>query len=968
MTACPSCFTTRDACHRRTPSHRVDPGALPASGSLQETGVMLNIIRRLIGPAPARKGITSAELAEMLRCGGIESTSGQMVTTTRAMRVATVYACVRILAESIAQLPCKVYKCGPDGSHDVLTEGPLFNLMHFPNTWQNGFEFREYLMTCLCLRGNFYALKVKVRGDVVELLPLRPEAVSVERRNWELLYTYTDANGRTGTVGSDKMLHVRGLSLDGIMGVSPIRYGRDAIGLAMATERHGARMFKNGARPGGVLKHPAKLSDEALEHLKLSWEAAHGGENTGGTAILEEGMSYDNISMTNEDAQYLDTRQFQRTEICALFRVPPHMIGDLTKSSFSNIEQQALEFVKYSVLPWCKRIETAFWHGLLSEEQRRQGYRVEFLVDGLERADIKTRYESYSIAIQNGIMSPNECRRLENRNPREGGDVYLQPLNMTDSGGAGGDTSGDVKTVSIESIFPPRGFSTVLTFADEESRKNFDKLFDMPQPAESVLAKDGFHDRELAAKAASDEDEEDDEHDHDDWADGEWSEESADLNQIMRDFRPKLEKMYRKIVAKEVAEIRKLVDKYFPETEEKRRTKSAAAEFEEALRLFYSRLKPELSSVCRPLYADLAGVVVAMAAKQTGVDVQKLLKDVQSTVKDYAAIEAENYVASSVGQLRKLVAEGDDPYALLQRRIAEWEANRHVKLAKRDAVYGPNWYAREAYKKAGVTKVRWVANGSKTCSFCSRLHGVVAGIDDNFVNRGERMPGRSGKSGGHTFKRGKKQPPIHRGCVCAQVPVLVPDERLYPDELAGVKRGEPMSFKEADEGRSNPRYDGDKKGYCDNCTACVIAFEARLRGYDVEARSATGNKVMRKLSNDQRQAWADPSGKPLEMENAGNSAEETLSYLKKRMVKGERYVFKFDGPGYTHIIHAFLDDNGVNLFDPQAGALFTGDNDFHWFSDVLAIDYTKSPRIMRVDNLLFNKDIVDHVLKKKVKK
>ena len=168
-------------------------------------------------------------------------------------------------------------------------------------------------MTCLCLRGNFYALKVKVRGNVVELLPLRPEAVSVERRNWELRYTYTDANGHSGTVGADKMLHVRGLSLDGIMGVSPIRYGRDAIGLAMATERHGARMFKNGARPGGVLKHPAKLSDEALEHLKLSWEAAHGGENTGGTAILEEGMSYDNISMTNEDAQYLDTRQFQRT-------------------------------------------------------------------------------------------------------------------------------------------------------------------------------------------------------------------------------------------------------------------------------------------------------------------------------------------------------------------------------------------------------------------------------------------------------------------------------------------------------------------------------------------------------------------------------------------------------------------------------------------------------------------------------
>lgn len=385
--------------------------------------------------APAGRKMTSADLADLLRCGPLSS-SGAPVTPERAMRVATVYACVRILAESVAQLPCKIYRRDETGREQVES-GPLFDLMHFPNPWQNSFEFREHLMACLCLRGNFFALMSRRRGEVIELLPLRPEAVSVQRRNWELLYTYTDANGRTATVGADKMLHVRGLSLDGIMGVSPIRYGRDAIGLAMATEKHGALMFRNGARPGGVLKHPAKLSDEALEHLKISWEAAHGGDNAGRTAILEEGMSYESVSMTNEDAQYLDTRQFQRNEICALFRVPPHMVGDLTKSSFSNITQQSLEFVKYSVLPWCRRIETAFWRSLLTDEQRREGYRVEFLVDGLERADIKTRYESYSIAIQNGILSPNECRRLENRNPREGGDVFLQPLNMVDGRQAG---------------------------------------------------------------------------------------------------------------------------------------------------------------------------------------------------------------------------------------------------------------------------------------------------------------------------------------------------------------------------------------------------------------------------------------------------------------------------------------------------------------------------------------------------
>ena len=150
---------------------------------------------------------------------------------------------MRIIAESIAQLPCKIYRRKPDGSQETLDSGPLFDLLHFPNPWQNSFEFREYMMTCLCLRGNFFALKVRRHGEVLELLPIRPESGSVQRQNWELLYTYTDANGHSGTVGADKMLHVRGLSLDGIMGVSPIRYGRDAIGLAMATEGHGARML-----------------------------------------------------------------------------------------------------------------------------------------------------------------------------------------------------------------------------------------------------------------------------------------------------------------------------------------------------------------------------------------------------------------------------------------------------------------------------------------------------------------------------------------------------------------------------------------------------------------------------------------------------------------------------------------------------------------------------------------------------
>jgi HK97 family phage portal protein len=365
---------------------------------------------------------------------GSDSTAGVSVSPDNAMRVATVYACIRILADSIAQLPVKVYRKNPTGNKETLQGDPLTaTLAHAPNSWMTSFEFRELMMTCLCLRGNFYAyINRNAKDDITELLPIMPGAVSLQRNGWKIVYDI-NLNDTIQRVGQDKIFHVRGLSLNGYEGISPISYQRNAIGLAMATENHGARTFKNGARPGGVLTHPGKLSEDALKNLRESWTATHGGENAGGTAIIEEGMTYANVAMTNEDAQYLDSRSFQRTEICSIFRVPPHMIGDLTKSSFSNITQQSLEFVKYTVLPWSRRIEAAISRDLLSDVQRKQGVYVELLVDGLERADIKTRYEAYKEGIINGWISPNEVRSLENMNPREGGDVYMMPLNMTDS-------------------------------------------------------------------------------------------------------------------------------------------------------------------------------------------------------------------------------------------------------------------------------------------------------------------------------------------------------------------------------------------------------------------------------------------------------------------------------------------------------------------------------------------------------
>lgn len=381
-------------------------------------------------------------LESMIRnaMGGGPTESGEHVTPLRAMQNAAVFSCVRVLGESVAQLPFGIYQTRDDGGSDKEVTHPLYRLLHYqPNDWQTSFEFREYLMACLNLRGNFYAFKNIVgsgsRRRVAELLPLPPDSVTPRQdENWCVSYEVRFPGKGTQVLPKGNMLHIKGLSLDGFTGVSPIRYQRESIGLAMAAEKHGARTFKNGALPGGILYHPKQLTDKAAERLKESWEASYSGENTGKTAILEDGMKWEKMSMTNEDAQYLETRKFQRSEIAGIYRVPAHMINDLEKATFSNIEHQALSFVVYSLTPWLVRIEQAFWRDLLTREEQEKGLYFRLNVDGLLRGDSKSRATALQIQRQNGIINANEWRSLENMNPIEGGDVYLTPLNMRQDG------------------------------------------------------------------------------------------------------------------------------------------------------------------------------------------------------------------------------------------------------------------------------------------------------------------------------------------------------------------------------------------------------------------------------------------------------------------------------------------------------------------------------------------------------
>lgn len=377
------------------------------------------------------------------------TTSGENVDEFKAMQTTAVYACVRILAEAVASLPIHVYELTSNGKEKKI-DHPLYFLLHDePNPEMSSFIFRETIMSHLLIWGNAYIQIIRDKaGRVISLYPLLPDKMSVHRDDsGKLYYKYqrqTEENPNfkdKGTVllKQEDILHVLGLGFDGLIGYSPIAMAKNAIGMTLATENYGAAFFKNGANPGGVLEHPGILKDP--KRVRDSWNAVYNGAtNAHKVAVLEEGMKYTQVGIPPEEAQFLQTRKFQINEIARLYRIPPHMVGDLEKSSFSNIEQQSLEFVKYTLDPWVVRLEQAFKRSLFLPEEKKR-YLIKFNVDGLLRGDYQSRMNGYAIARQNGWLSTNDIRELEDLNllpDEEGGNLYLINGNMTKLKDAGG--------------------------------------------------------------------------------------------------------------------------------------------------------------------------------------------------------------------------------------------------------------------------------------------------------------------------------------------------------------------------------------------------------------------------------------------------------------------------------------------------------------------------------------------------
>ncbi len=356
-----------------------------------------------------------------------QASSGVSVTAETAMRCSTVFSCVRLLSESVAQLPAKLISLDKDGKRSPASSDPLYYvLLHSPNKWMSAFLYWQFNMSCLLLKGFFISQIIRSgNGKIMQLIPIHPDNVHEIKQapDGSLIFICMINNAERIFMQSE-VFYCYYTTLDGLTPISPINYNKESIGLAMVAEKHGALTFKNAARPSGVIQVPQRLSDEAFKHMKESWAEAYGGENTGKPAILEENSVFNPVTMSNEEAQYLDTRRFQKQDICGIFGVPPHMIGDTTQAKgWSTMEQMMTEFVTLSLNPWTVRIEQAIRLCLIPEIEWGNRY-VKFLTTGLLRGDAAARANFYNAGIDKRWLTPNEAREREDMNPIEGGDDF----------------------------------------------------------------------------------------------------------------------------------------------------------------------------------------------------------------------------------------------------------------------------------------------------------------------------------------------------------------------------------------------------------------------------------------------------------------------------------------------------------------------------------------------------------------
>lgn len=658
------------------------------------------------------------------------SGSGGSVGPDNAMQLATVFACVRVLAESVATLPLELRARDGRGTRSA-PEHPLYALLHdLPNPEMTSMDLRMTLQGHLASWGNAYAQKIPDRaGRWIELWPLAPNRMEepVRAPDGELLYEYTEASGEKRTFRQAEILHIRGLSSDGLIGYSPIGQARRTFERKAKMEQFENAFYDNGAQPGVVLKHPGELSDKAYARLIESWENRHrGATNANKVALLEEGLDVANMGVPQTDAQFLDSQKFTRSEIAGIFRVPGHMINDLDRATFSNIEHLSLEFVIDTLMPWLTAWEQAIARDLLTPAERARYYAKHKLQARL-RGDNASRAQFYSTGLQWGWFSINDVRELEDLNPIADGDTYFVPLNMVPLSQA---VSGQAVATA------PAAANAVRSYIDADHGEACTCGACRERGAFPGKRADGTSDEDEDLRVARVE--------------------------MARAMEPVLEDIAIRVTRREVRDVRKLVDKHL--------RKRSQDEFLDALRELYNEFDGVVEEAFRAALLSYARQAMLAASAELGKKSKGLTDELRQFVAEYLSSMGDGWAASSRLQIEILLQEAadanTDPADLVDERLTRWEETKPGKVGERHAFEALNALVIASYRSHEVRLLRWLASGA-SCPFCQQLSGKVAGIEEYFIPAGTSLDG--GAAAPMLISRNVRHGPLHGGCDCVVV-------------------------------------------------------------------------------------------------------------------------------------------------------------------------------------------------------
>lgn len=659
-----------------------------------------------------RSGVANPDAWLLRALGYRPAASGAVVNEQTALTNSAVWACVTLIAESVASLPLPVYRSLPGGGKQKLDAHPAYRLLNGEaNPEITSFTLRETLQAHVLTWGNGYAeIELDAVGRPRALWPLLPNRTRADRTDGRLTYyTRPVEGGPEYPLSPAQVLHIHGLGFDGLRGYSVIAQARESIGLALATEEFGARFFGNGASVSGVLEHPGKLGVTGVQQLREAWSEMHTGlANQHRIAVLEEGMKYQRIGIPPEDAQFLETRRFQRGDIASWFKVPPHMIGDLDRATFSNIEHQSIEFVVRTLAPWFVRWEQECNRRLLLAGERGTLF-FKYLIAALLRGDINSRYAAYAVGRSNGWLSADDIRDMEEMNPLPNGEgaLYLVPLNMVPTGQvlnppepmappAPSDPGGVVNTTRALPAGETRGVQARRRLA-----RAYERVF--ADAAKRVLRR-----------------------------------EEAD---VMREARKQL-------ATRDAQTFNAWLDQFYREHPRYTAEQFAAA------------------------YHSYAQAIAAEAGDEIDAD-GTLTPELERFVRDLVAEFSGEHATISYRQLYGIANRADadpdaDPIVALQQRFDEWRAERPGLIAGLVTVFAGAAVARAVWRRHGVRKLRWYAFGV-SCPFCSNLSGRIVGIDDAFLEEGQEFQPEGAASPLRPRKR-VAHAPAHNHCDCSVAP------------------------------------------------------------------------------------------------------------------------------------------------------------------------------------------------------